>query len=221
MATEPRKRQKQLTKKKVKRKTIVSAQKMVDKLGRLFSKVAFEKAPIYECLAPSGLFELGIGTVIIARKMLGGNLGIGFFMLDVFCLGVKNAFFVELTRQEYRQKLRELGEHESMQTISPACARKLIEGCAAYATNWGFSPNPDYKKAKKVFGEIKADECIEDFEFGKDGKPLYVSGPFDTPEKSRKILKQLDKICGQGEFHYAVGVESFDDDEEKETEFKA
>ncbi|RKZ92451.1 MAG: hypothetical protein DRR19_04225 [Candidatus Parabeggiatoa sp. nov. 1] len=217
MATSPQRRQKQLAKKKVKRKAMVSAKKMVDKFGGLFSQAAFKNVPIYECLAPSELFELGIGTVVIARKMPNGDIGVSFFMLDVFCLGVKNAFFAEFTLQEYRQKLWELGEHESMQTISPACARKLIEDCAVYAKNLGFSPVPDYTKAKMVFGDTKADECPEDFEFGKDGKPLYVIGPFDTPEKSKKILKQLDKTCGQGEFHYVTGVEPFDEEKEFKT----
>ncbi len=48
-----------------------------------------------------------------------------------------------------------------------------------------------------------------------------MSGPFDTHEKSRKILKQLGKTSGQGEFHDRVGLDSVDENEEKETEFKA
>jgi hypothetical protein len=206
MATDPRKRQKQLAKKKAKRKTAAAAKKMVDKLGGLFSQTTLEKAPIYECLAPSRLFETGIGTVIMARKMPTGEIGAGFFMLDVWCLGVKNAFFTILTLPEYQQQLLEIRQRENLQTIPPPCARKLVEGSAAYAKELGFSPDSDYKKAKTVFGNIKAEECPEDFEFGKEGKPFYMNGPYDTPEKSRKILNQLTKKCGPDGFHYIAGL---------------
>jgi len=102
-----------------------------------------------------------------------------------------------------------------MQNISPACARKVIEDCAAYANNIGLSPDPDYKKAKNVFGNINTDECSEEFEFGKDGKPLYVTGPFDTPEKSEKIINKLNKSSGADNFHYVLNIAPFKDEDEK------
>ncbi|HDN27678.1 MAG TPA: hypothetical protein ENG03_11400 [Thioploca sp.] len=204
MATDPRKRQKQLAKKKAKRKTVAVAKKTVDKHGGMFPQTTLEKAPIHKCIAPSRLFETGIGTVIMARKLPNGNIGAGFFMLDVWCLGVKNAFFTILTLPEYQQQLLEIRQRENLQTISFPCARKLIEDSAAYAEELGFSPDPDYKKAKIVFGDIKADECLENFEFGKEGKPFYMNGPYDTPEKSRKIINQLTKKCGPEGFHYTA-----------------
>ncbi len=71
-----------------------------------------------------------------------------------------------------RKRQKQRVKKESMQTISPACARKLIEDCVAYAKNLGFSPDYDYKKAKNVLSDIKIYECFEDFEFGKDGKHM-------------------------------------------------
>ncbi|OQY45637.1 MAG: hypothetical protein B6247_28720 [Candidatus Parabeggiatoa sp. nov. 2] len=181
MATDPRKRQKQLAKKKAKRKTVAVAKKTVDKHGGMFPQTTLEKAPIHKCIAPSRLFETGIGTVIMARKLPNGNIGAGFFMLDVWCLGVKNAFFTILTLPEYQQQLLEIRQRENLQTISFPCARKLIEDSAAYAEELGFSP-----------------------EFGKEGKPFYMNGPYDTPEKSRKIINQLTKKCGPEGFHYTA-----------------
>jgi len=221
MANSQQRRQKQLAKKKGKRKAVITAKKMVDKLGGLLSQSALKNMPVYESLAPNGLFEAGIGTVIIARKMPNEHIGTSFFMLDVFCLGVKNAFFAEITLQSYRQRLREIEEREALQMISPACARKLIEDCAAYAKNLGFSAHSDYTKAKKVFAGIDAKACSEEFTFGKDGKPLYISGPFDTFERSRKIINQLTKTCGPDNFHYFAGLEEPLNEKKLETEFKA
>ncbi len=194
---------------------------MVDKLGGLLSQSAIKNMPVYESLAPHGLFETGIGTVIIARKMPNEHIGASFFMLDVFCLGVKNAFFAEITLQSYRQRLREIQEREALQTISPVCARKLIEECATYAKNLGFSAHSNYTKAKKVFAGIDVKACSEEFTFGKDGQPLYINGPFDTFERSRKILNQLTKTCGPDNFHYFAELEEPLNEKKVKTEFKA
>ena len=59
------------------------------------------------------------------------------------------------------------------------------------------------------------------FQFGKDGKPFYVSGPYDSPVKSRRIVDTLEKRCGPGGYDYLVLVggspgldfEDEDDDE--------
>ncbi|EDN66398.1 conserved hypothetical protein [Beggiatoa sp. PS] len=221
MATNPQKRQKQLVKKKAKRKVVVTAKKMIDKLGGLLSQTALEKAPIHECQAANSLFETGIGTVVLSREIQNGDLAVGFFMLDVWCLGVKSAFFARLTETEYQEKLQEIASRENLQPVSPAYARKLVEDCAAYAKNLGFSPDPDYKKAKRVFGDIDPNECSETFEFGKEGQPFYFSGPYDTPEKMRKIVNTLTKTCGADNFHYVAHQEPFENEEEDKLEFKA
>jgi hypothetical protein len=49
-----------------------------------------------QTFSPPNLFQLGIGTVVIVRYKSGGRVEAGVFLLDVFCLGVKNAFFNQL-----------------------------------------------------------------------------------------------------------------------------
>lgn len=210
MAMSSQKQQKQLAKKKVKRKAIVAAKKMANPFSHqfLFSP-ALKKAPLHQCLANTRMFETGMGTVLIARKLPNGDISAGLFMLDVFCLGVKSAVFKGFSPQEYQQILRDIAQHEILEPVSPACARKLVEDCAAYACDLGFSPDPDYKQAKTIFGDIDPTACPETFVFGKDGKPFFINGPFDTPEKSRKIINQLTKKCGADGFHYVMGLESW------------
>ena len=50
-------------------------------------------APIHESLVPASLFEQGIGNLLFSRSLPDGRVALGAFLLDVFCLGVKNAFF--------------------------------------------------------------------------------------------------------------------------------
>jgi hypothetical protein len=164
-------------------------------------------APIYECKVPKGLFETGIGNIVFSRQLPSGRIGVAVFLLDVFCLGVKDAFYRLVDRGEYARIIEKLDRTEPLEEIDPACARKLIEGGVEYAQRLNLRPHPDYKAAQKIFGDIDASDCPRSFEYGHDGKPFYVAGPNDTPAKSRQIISLLEKQCGPDGFHYMVGFE--------------
>ena len=48
---------------------------------------------------------------------------------------------------------------------------------------------------------------MKEFEFGKDGKPFYVSGPNETRADSERIIATLTRKLGPGGFHYMVGMD--------------
>ncbi|MGQ4809581.1 hypothetical protein NKDENANG_03002 [Candidatus Entotheonellaceae bacterium PAL068K] len=136
--------------------------------------------------------------------------------MDVFCLGIKNAFFNTMAVQEYADKSTG-PQHERPKRIDPTCARKLVEGAEAYARGLGFKPHQDYQVAKRIFGDLDATACPTHFEFGKDGKPFFVSGPYDTPAACERIINILTKRCGPDGFYHMVGLgdpfDDFDDDD--------
>src|SRR5438128_2555043 len=68
-------------------------------------------------------------------------------------------------------------------------------------------PHPDYHKAKVLFGDVDLAECKEEFEFGKDGKPLYISGPFESARRSQEIVNTLTHRCGPDGFHFLIGMQ--------------
>jgi hypothetical protein len=208
MAIDPRKRQKQLARKAAKRKAVQSAKKDLHGTGGVGSSakqlVVAEASPIHECLMPEGIFEVGIGNVIVSRKLPNGDIGASFFLVDVHCLGIKFAFFQVMPETEYLRKLGSLGQHETFRRIHPSCARKLVENAEAYAREIGFNPHHDYHLAGRIFGDIDASVCPTDFTFGKDGKPFFVSGPRDTPGKCKQIMDTLLKRFGPDGFHYTI-----------------
>ena len=161
-------------------------------------------APIYECWEPVQLFapDRGMGSAVITRKASGHHILMGVFLLDVFCLGVKDAFVKLLSESEYRNYLGELKKREGLRSISPACARKLIEDTEAYALDLGFKAHRDYQKAKKIFGDIDTAECTRTFEFGRDGKPLYIAGPYDSQTFQARVMKTLSEKVGPDGFHF-------------------
>ena len=210
MTLRERQRQKKLEKKKKKRQ-------LVKKTGGMgfearIAAASYAKYPIYEWLVPSGLFEMGLGTIIATRRPPSGEIAVGAFVVDVFCLGVKNAFFKVASEEVYhntiKPRLVETHEGQGSENTHPSCVRKLIEGAVDYADDLGFSPHPDYRSAKLIFGDIDPGACPVKYVFGQDGLPLYIRGPNETINQAKKIVDQLAKRCGEGNYHYLL---SFDD----------
>jgi len=165
----------------------------------------------------SDLFEFGIGAVVIARFKLSGDAELGIFLVDVWCLGVKNAFFARVTPSEFQIIFDEQFSRPPIE-ISPACGRKLIESAVTYAGRLGFPPHRDYRAACRVLGGIDATQCQTVWKFGgQDDKPYYVSGPRDSEVFSDHVMAQLLRVCGEGNFNHnamigeEVGDFSFDD----------
>jgi hypothetical protein len=161
-------------------------------------------APIHESLVPAKLFELGMGNLVFSRSLPDGRIALGVFLLDIFCLGVKNAFFAIVARDEYAKRLSSWSAAESLQPMPPACFRKLVEGGVAYAHELGFNPHADYDEARQIFGDVQATACPTHFEYGHDGKPFYISGPHETATQVRTIFEQLERRLGPGNFDYLV-----------------
>jgi hypothetical protein len=118
---------------------------------------------------------------------------------------VKDAFAQIVGRSEYEARfVREMRSQCPVRDVSFAYARKLVEDAVAYADNLGLHPHPDYRAARLIFGDVDPGECKETFEFGQNGKPFFVAGPNDTPERCRQVLATLVERCGVGNFHYMI-----------------
>jgi hypothetical protein len=207
MVLDARKRQQKLAKKAAKRKAVVATKKSLVEVGGFAAHgrqaLPPASAPIHECLIPDSLFDIGIGNVIVSRTLPNGSIGAAFFLVDVFCLGIKDAFYEVLSPAEYDDRVSSL-QQETFRAIPPACVRKLIEGAEAYASDLGFTPHPAYQRAKQIFGDLDATACPTRYVFGRDGKPFFMSGPYDTPARCRHIIDTLTRRCGPEGFHYTV-----------------
>ncbi len=183
----------------------------------LVSKVLMKR--FHEALRSANLFDSGCGYLVVSRFKADGRVEAGFFLLDVFCLGVKDAGFHQFSSiADYREILidRLFPDGNSVR-MTPEAARKLTEDAISYARGLGFSPGADYKKASRVFGGITTANCVEQFVFGQNDKPLYIQGPSDSPARVERILRALEARCGEGGYHYIVAgdnFESFDGEEQ-------
>lgn len=155
---------------------------------------------------PTELWETGIGQVITSRKNNQDEIAIGIYLIDVFCLGIKNCF-IRLTNLEgYKDMLRHVTEScGQLKSIEPVYANTLIYKASEYARQFGFKPHADFVKAKNLLKNIPLDEG-QLFTFGKDGKPCYIQGPNESPGDVKKILKTLESNQGSENYHFVLEV---------------
>jgi hypothetical protein len=184
----------------------------------LVSKIRMKHLP--EAFRSAHLFDLGAGYLVMSRFKADGRVEAGFFLLDVFCLGVKDAGFYPFhSITDYQEGLlgRLFPDGTSVR-MTPEAARKLMEDAISYARGFGFSPSADFKKASRVFGGITTVDCTEQFVFGKDGKPFYIQGPSESPGQVERILRALEAKCGEGGYNYTIaGYNSEPFEEQAET----
>lgn len=171
------------------------------------------KAPIRRCLLSRGLFDDGIGTLLLARGVTDIDVTIGTFLLDTFCLGIKDTMFRALDAEEFEMTVEALAEASPVISVEPSYARKLLRDLAAWARAKGFPPHRDFAVVEALFGEVSADACDVAFSFGHDGKPLYVPGPTESPSLIRSRIEQLKKTLGNDGFVLGqVDIDDADDD---------
>lgn len=150
-------------------------------------------------LGPNG--PAGVALVLVARATRHDRVSVGGFLLDTFCLGVKNVLGPEEMRE------RDLPAFVRMYFVAfPSAAlsapielaRHLVFGCAAYAGVLGFSPHPDFDALRGHLGELDEPCAIT---FGQRGRPLYVPGPHDDPDS---VLETLLATLGSDGFAVAA-----------------
>jgi hypothetical protein len=211
MGSDPRKRQKKLERRSAKRKEKKHQTARRESAGLADRMAAAAGAPVLDCWVSAAIDEEGLGQVLLSRELPNGSVAVACFLVDRYCLGVKDAFAELLPRSDYNSKYR-TGPAKELPTrdVEPAEARKLIEGAVAYARGLGLSPHPDYARALPLFGAVRAEDSDAQYEFGKDGQPLFIPGSLDSPARCRQVLAILEDTCGPGKYHFALPMGSPD-----------
>lgn len=205
MVLDPRKKQKKLERRKAKEKRRALAERGSRDIAERFERA--EAAPILDCCVTRVIWEQGIGNLLLSRVLPKGGVAFAAFLVDTYCLGVKNVTYGISSRAEYDWRIRgRIYEGYEVLNLAPQYARKLVESAVEYAASLGIPPHGDYRVAKEIFGDIDAAACVETFEFGKDGKPYFIGGPHDSPAKCERIVAILRDRLGPEGFHFTFPI---------------
>lgn len=207
MANSEQRRQQKLAKKRKRE----NAKKQAAARGKLtmsdagMIKTALQY-PISECYVEDTL-DSGMSTVVVARHADAGFKVVAAFVLDTYCLGIKNCYIRVLPMSEATPV------KDSHVAWSPEDAKKLVIDGGAYAKDLGFSAHKDFNKAFKIFDGIDETLSTKEIEFGNNGKPMFIAGPFDSPAKCKRIIDTLNATCGEDNSHFIMPGEMMDFDE--------
>jgi hypothetical protein len=144
--------------------------------------------PIRHCFLTESVFEIGMGTLVLTRGATPDHLAFGSFLLDTFCLGIKDVMFASFEGKVFEMHMEAMNAGSPMASVDPSYARKLLRDLAAWSRGIGFMPHRDFAAVEKMFGDVSADASDAVFRFGHESKPLYIPGPNDTgPLIQRRI----------------------------------
>ena len=165
------------------------------------------KWPVHEVLLSQGWQQQGVLiTILVARRSpMSGKVAAGLFLVDLACLGVKSAQ-VKLFKdpEEYRGGLRQHAFRiQPMASASLDLVAKIISTGLEYAAALGIKPDPVFSQGEHLLAG--ADPGAENTLVptgGPEGKPMFVSGPYDDVDR---IVAQLTRAVGPEGFHFVMG----------------
>jgi hypothetical protein len=154
------------------RKAVVAEKRKLELLNDTLSAKVLRaaQAPIRHCLVPESLFDNGIGTVVLARGNTPDYLAVGGFLVDTWCLGVKDTFFQSAATEAFDMMMARMDATTPMASVDPSYARKLLRDAAAWAASIRFAPHRDFAAIEQLFGDVKADACDATFVFGRQSE---------------------------------------------------
>jgi len=209
MAVDARRRQKALARKAAKRKAKRHTHHSTVHAPRALPH-GVSQWPLYEVVVSDAWDDWQhLAEVTVARRSPLGQIALGLFLVDLQCLGVKNAIaHVFATATDYQMfRYRQ----SPAQSVDLNLAAKIVHEGIAYAARFGFRPHPDYHQASVVLGDADPEACRVPIPLGgPEGKPLFVAGPGDGVDA---IMKRLTGAVGADGFDYIVGLPLGADDE--------
>lgn len=162
--------------------------------------------PLEGCWIQKGWQESGLAVIVIARRQPDGNIVFGNYLVDYYCLGLKNTYCnAEVPSGEFRHSMlpRMFENVGPFMEISPALAHEIIYGAIEYARHFGFNPQRDFRDSQYILDQPGVHPYSGRIQFGKDGKPFYISGPYDNADR---VMRQLQRTAGEGNFDYLMQI---------------
>ena len=164
--------------------------------------------PIMECLVNADWESVGLCNVVVVRRHKTGNVTYALYLVDMYCLGVKDVSYYFNQYPEAYEDLKYAGPEWI--TIDYVLAHNIIYGGIEYAEDYGFKPHKDFAIGRFILEEDDDRVELMELEFGLDGKPCYVQGPYDDPVKVKNITATLERMAGKDNF--SVVEEEEDED---------
>lgn len=156
---------------------------------------------IGKCYMTDAIKKVGEGLVIVTRKHTGGRISMASFLVDAYCLGVKDSFYrLRIEDDEVEEMVDQVGAEE----CSYDEAHNWIYGAIAYAEEAGIKPDKSFALTQYMLEEDTDDIPLIEYEFGKDGKHTLIA---HSRLEASRYLPLLRENMGEGNYSYMIKVD--------------
>jgi len=168
--------------------------------------------PIGNCYINHDWRETGSAMINVSRWHINGHITHATYMVDLYCLGVTEAFWSFNQHpgdfDKFIEHIRSGREYNLRFTVADyPLVHNIIYGAVEFAGEFGIRPHKSFELAKYILEEDDENVPVIDIEFGFKGKPLFISGPGNTEDKNR-VLTHLDKTLGRDNFYFIIDAEA-------------
>ena len=173
--------------------------------------------PLDKCYANENWAETGLAHVMVTRRRKDGNLSVAGFLIDTWCLGVKDVFYeMKIDEDRLKDILRSQKDSGILANeIGYVEAHNLILGAVEFAEEAGIEPHPQFDIAANILEEDTDFIPLINYEFGKNGKYLLMVS--DSGKELRYLRTLQDRLGDNFEYVLPLGmVDDLDYDEDEE-----
>lgn len=158
--------------------------------------------PMHECWINSDWEESKQSSIIIARKHTNGNYTIGIYLVDLFCLGVKDTHFeFNIAEPRYLEIVEKYDGGAELEKVDYLLVHNIILAAVEFADDYGFKPHKNYNALTRYILEEDTDEIeLMEIDCGENNEPVYFRGMHDTDADAARIIAQLEKTAGKGNY---------------------
>ena len=172
--------------------------------------------PIYKCFINRDWQSSKMANVIVMRRHVNGNVTVGIYLIDLLCLGVKDAHFLF---NEPEDKVLDLFKN-SLQEVDYNLAHNIVYAGHDFAMEYDIQPHPDFKTVRYILEEDDDNIPLIEVEVGDSkGLPSLILQP-GQEFKYRNVYEKLTSKLGKDNFNYYVGdgFDEFEEDDDDEDE---
>ena len=169
--------------------------------------------PVYKCFVNKDWHTAHMAQVLVMRSHVNGNITAGIYLVDLWCLGVKDTtYFFNLTQEEIQERFGD--DFDKMFSEADYdLVHNIVYAGHDFALEYDIKPHADFAITKFILEEDDDSIPLIEIEVGDEDKPhLFVTQPGQYSE----ALAKLKKNAGEGNYFYSIAAEDDEEDFEEE-----
>ena len=152
----------------------------------------------------------GEGHVIVTRNHTGGRISLADYLVDAYCLGVKDSFY-HLRMEDY--EVEEMIDFIGADECTYEEAHNWIYESIAFAEEAGIQPDKSFNLTKYMLEEDTDEIPLIKYDFGRNGKHTLI---VHSRLEASKYLPLLNQNIGEGNYEFIIKDSPDLDDEDED-----